>query len=210
MMGLMPDGLRTVWSIGGPRGVIDAIRPRLVSRTQFVRFAIDLETWKPPCAAEASVEIRHGLDELERLRQRSGGLPSEFHLDRLRGARRPYLGFHDGQIGHISWLFTPDDRPRLITLGPDEVELDGAFTLPAARGRGLLTAVECAILLDARGQGYARAYTHVAVDNVASRRGVAKTGFSPIGLVTLRWTLGVPWTSYVAESPPSLMVEQRS
>jgi hypothetical protein len=206
MMSLMPDGLRTVWSIGGPRGLIDAIRPRLVSRTQFVRFAIDLETWNPPRAAEPSVEIRHGLDELERLRQRSGGLPSEFHLDRLRGARRPYLGFYDGQIGHVSWLFTPVDRPRLITLGPDEVELDGAFTLPAARGRRLLTAVECAILLDARREGYARAYTHVAIDNVASLRGVAKTGFSPAGLVTLRWTLGLPWISYIAEHMVGLPV----
>jgi len=199
MIGLMPEGLRTFWTINGPRGVFDAIRPRLVSRTQFVRFAIDLETWRPPHAAPSSVEVRHGLDELERLRRHREDLPSEFYLDRLRGARRPYLGFHDGRVGHISWLFTPVERPRLITLGPDEVELDGAFTLPEARGQGLLTAVECAILLDARREGYARAYTHVAVDNVASLRGVRKTGFTPAGIVTLRWTLGLSWTSYIAE-----------
>jgi GNAT superfamily N-acetyltransferase len=184
--------------------MIEAIKPRLVSRTQFVRFAIDLRTWEPPRAAAPSVEIRRGLDELERLRQRDEPLPSEFYLDRLRGARRPYLGFYDGRIGHISWLFTPGDRPRLIALGPDDVELDGAFTLPEARGRGLLTAVEFAILLDARREGYARAYTHVAVDNVASLRGVRKTGFSPAGLVTLRWTLGLPWISYIAEQVAAL------
>ena len=160
--------------------MIDAIKPRLGSQTHFIRFEIDLQTWQPPWTPPASVEVRRGLDELERLRRGEPRLPTEFYLDRLRGARRPYLGFHDGRIGHISWLFTPGDRPRLITLGPDEVELDGAFTLPEARGHRLLTAVECAILLDARSEGYTRAYTHVAVDNVASLRG-AETGFSPAG-----------------------------
>jgi GNAT superfamily N-acetyltransferase len=150
------------------------------------------------------VEVRQGLDELERVRRHHGHLPTEFHLDRLRGAHRPYLGFHDGRIGHISWLFTPGDHPRLIALGRAEVELDGAFTLPEARGQGLLTAVECAILLDARREGYTKAYTHVAVDNVASLRGVRKTGFSPAGLVTLHWTLGLPWMTYIAEQAAAL------
>lgn len=204
MIALMPASLRTLWRVNGPRGVIEAIKPRLASRTQFVRFAIDLQAWEPPRAAPPSVQVRHGLDELERVRQRDEALPSEFYLDRLRGARRPYLGFQDGRIGHISWLFTPGDRPRLIALGPDEVELDGAFTLPAARGHGLLTAVECAMLLDARQEGYARAYTHVAVDNVASLRGVMKTGFSSAGVVTLRWTLGLHWISYIAEQAAGL------
>jgi ribosomal protein S18 acetylase RimI-like enzyme len=184
--------------------VIEAIRPRLASRTQFVRFAIDLRTWEPPRSAPPAVQVRQGLYELVRLRGSDEALPSEFYLDRLRGGRRPYLGFVEGRIGHISWLFTSDDRPRLIALGPDEIELDGAFTLPAARGRGLLTAVECAMLLDAKREGYARAYTHVAVDNVASLRGVAKTGFSSAGVVTLRWTLGLHWISYIAEQVTGL------
>ena len=170
------------------------------------RFEIDLEHWKPPCATPSSVEVFHGLEELERLRRCRPGLPPQFYLDRLRGARRPYLGFCDGEIGHISWLFTPGDRSRLIVLRPEEVELDGAFTLPEARGRGLLTMVECAMLLDARREGYARAYTHVAVDNVASVHGVKKTGFSEVGVVTVRWTLGRQSISYteLAASVPQV------
>ena len=207
MISSMPAAFRTFWQVTGPRGVVEAIKPRLASQTRFVRFAIDLHAWEPPRPTPPSVEIRHGLEELERLRRRQGGLSSEFHLDRLRGARRPYLGFCDGQIGHISWLFTPDDRPRLIVLRPEEVELDGAFTSPEARGRGLLTAVECAILMDAKREGYARAYTHVAVDNVASLRGVQKTGFSAVGIVTLRWTLGLPRISYAEEGASALPVQ---
>ena len=205
MIALMSQRLRTFWQVNGPRGVIEAIKPRVASRKQFVRFEIDLNTWEPR-AAPATVDVRHGLDELERVRRRRAHLPTEFYLDRVRGARRPYLGFHDGQIGHISWLFTPSDRPRLIELGSGEVELDGAFTLPEARGQGLLTAVECAILLDARREGYTKAYTHVAVDNVASLRGVRKTGFIPAGVVTLHWTLGLSWMTYIAEHAAALPV----
>ncbi len=204
MVALVPDRFRTFWKLNGPRGVVDAVKPRIASRKQFVRFEIDLRTWTPPPAPAASVEVRHGLDELERVRGQRPDLPIEFHLGRVRGARRPYLGFHDGQVGHISWLFTPGDHPRLIVLGSSEVELDGAFTLPEARGQGLLTAVERAILLDARREGYTKAYTHVAVDNTASLRGVRKTGFVPAGIVTLRWTLGVPRTTYVAEPAAAL------
>src|SRR5262249_2126761 len=150
--------------VGGPRAVVDGIKARLSSKTRWVRLAIDLDAWQPR-SIPPSVEIRRGIEELERLRERREGLPSEFYLDRLRGGCRPYLGFWDGQIGHISWLFTPEQGSRLIDLGAGEVELDGAFTLPEARGRGLLTAVECAILMDAKDEGYARAYTHVAIDN---------------------------------------------
>jgi len=195
---LLSDRICTFWRLNGLRGALDAVRPRIASRKEFVRFEIDLSTWEPR-HVPAGVEVRRGLDELERVRRNRSDLPTEFYLDRVRAARRPYLGFFDGQIGHISWLFTPSDRPRLIALGDGEVELDGAFTLPEARGRGLLTAVECAILLDARREGYTTAYTHVAVDNVASLRGVRKTGFLPAGVVTLRWTLGVARTTFVVQ-----------
>src|SRR5215470_2396845 len=108
-----------------------SLGPRTASRKEFVRFEIDLSTWEPR-HVPAGVEVRRGLDELERVRRNRSDLPTEFYLDRVRAARRPYLGFFDGQIGHISWLFTPSDRPRLIALGDGEVELDGAFTLPEA------------------------------------------------------------------------------
>jgi GNAT superfamily N-acetyltransferase len=205
MITLMPEALSTLWRVAGPRGVFQALKPRLASRMRCVRFAIDLHDWAPP-RATPSVEVRHGIAELERLRQRRAGLPPQFYLDRLRGVRRPYLGFWDGQIGHISWLLTPSDRPRLIVLGPEEVELDGAFTLPEARGRGLLSAVECAMLADAKSEGYARAYTHVAADNIASLRGVKKTGFSEIGILTQHWMLGVQWISHAEEKATVLQL----
>lgn len=199
VVGSMPVVLRTMWQVAGPRGFAAAVRLRMRSTIEFVRLGVDLQAWEPIVPAP-SVEVRSGLEELERLR-RTRRLPPQFYLDRLRGARRPYLGFVDGEIGHISWLFTPGAGRRLLPLQPDEVELDGAFTLPQARGRALLTAVESAMLVDARSEGYLRAFTHVAVDNIASLRGVRKTGFTPVGVVTLRWILGLSFVSFSADQP---------
>jgi RimJ/RimL family protein N-acetyltransferase len=74
--------------------------------------------------------------------------------------------------------------------------LDGAYTLPQFRGRGLLSAVERAILDDAKREDQRHAYTHVALDNVASLRGVMKTGFRPVGVLDWRWVLGAALVRY--------------
>jgi len=179
----------------GTRGAYEAIRTRLYSGGDYVRFAVDLTAWQPPAATDPAIEIRRGLAELVRART-SLAAPPQFYEDRVRGARRPYLGVWNGGVGHISWVFTHDDRTRLIRLRPGEVELDGAYTFPEYRGRGLLSAVERAILSDVKREGFQVAYTHVAVENRSSLRGVRKTGFRPVGIVRLRWLLGAPRARY--------------
>lgn len=175
--------------------VREALKTRIYGGGDFVRFAVDLTAWQPAGAAGQAIEIRRGLAELARVR---AGLPApaQFYLDRLSGARRPYLGLWNGSLGHISWVLTHEDWTRLVRLRPGEVELDGAYTFPTHRGRGLLSAVERAILNDVKAEGARVAYTHVAVDNPSSLHGVRKTGFRPIGIVKLRWFLGVPWMRY--------------
>lgn len=180
----------------GWSGVRQALRARLWGGGDFVRFAVDLATWQPAGTTDPAVEIRRGLIDLRAVRA-SLAAPRQFYEDRVRGARRPYLGLYDGSVGHISWVFTPGDRTRLIRLRPGEVELDGAYTFPSHRGRGLLSAVERAILDDVKGEGARVAYTHVSVENRASLRGVRKTGFRPVGIVRLRWLLGFALRRYI-------------
>jgi GNAT superfamily N-acetyltransferase len=177
--------------------VCDALRARLYDRQRYLRFTIDLRAWESTGVGSTEVEIRAGLGALVAFRESSSQtLPLEFYADRLQGARHPYLGLIDGHVGHISWMLTHGDHTRLIRLKPLEVELDFAYTFPEFRGRRLLTVVEQAILTDARRRGALTAYTHVAESNVASIRGVLKTGFRVAGTVTLRWLLGIAWRRF--------------
>jgi hypothetical protein len=186
--------VRVFWQLRGMESVCGLVRSKLFWHGRFVRFHVDLSHWQPrgPMAG-SGVEAREGtLDELRKFRRTTPGLPKEFFTDRTHGVRRFYLGLADGRIGHISWVFTSANRPLQIRLAPDEIMLDGAYTLPASRGRGLLSAVERVILDDAKKEGKRHAYTHVSVDNAASLNGVLKTGFRPIGILGWRWLLGVP------------------
>jgi predicted GNAT family acetyltransferase len=195
-----------VWSASGAVGLVKAIRSRTWQRLRFVQFRIDLEAWKPGPPPTPPLEVRAGLSELIRFREcvRST-LPVQFFQDEMRGAARPYLGLWQGEVGHISWLFTTGGHGRrlhLVQLGPGEVELDGAFTFRAFRGKGLLSAVEREMLRDAQREGARVAYTHVEEDNIASIKGVIKTGFAPYGVVTFSRLLGIEWTRWrPAKSP---------
>ena len=202
----MRDGvsaLRAVVASEGWAGIWTRCRSRLFSRGRFGRWEIDLARWAPPPPPVSTVEIRRvDRDELARVRRHAAGpLSPEFYADVFHGARCCYLAWCEGRIAHISWLFTSEDVTRQIRLRPGEVELNFAHTLPAFRGRGLLTAVETAMLRDAQLRGIARAYTHVGVDNVASARGVRKTGFTLTGVVTVTWLLGRCRARFTAVAP---------
>jgi GNAT superfamily N-acetyltransferase len=189
-----------VWSASGLVGLAGAIRSRTWQSKRFVQFRLDLAAWEPGPPPTPPLEVRNGLLELIRFRERAdGALPVQFFQDEMHGARRPYLGLWQGEVGHISWLFTADGRGRrlrLVRLGPDEVELDGAYTFRTFRGRGLLSVVEREILRDAKREGARIAYTHVEEDNIASIKGVIKTGFAPYGIVTFNRLVGVAWTHW--------------
>jgi GNAT superfamily N-acetyltransferase len=178
----------------GAKGLLNALRSHAWQRLRFVQFRIDLETWEPGPSPAAPLEVRKGMDELVRFRERAdSALPVQFFQDEMHGAARPYLGLWRGEVGHISWLFTAGGHGRrlhLVALGPGDVELDGAFTFRAFRGKGLLSVVEREILRDAKREGARVAYTHVETDNIASIKGVLKTGFAPHGIVTFSRLLG--------------------
>jgi GNAT superfamily N-acetyltransferase len=200
-----------VWSASGGIGLVRAVRSRTWQYRRFVQFRIDLEAWEPGPPPAPPLEVRTGLTELIRFRERAGeALPVQFFQDEMHGASRPYLGLWAGDVGHISWLFTTGGYGRrldLVRLGPEEVELDGAFTFRAFRGKGLLSAVEREMLRDAKREGARVAYTHVEEDNVASIKGVIKTGFAAYGIVTYYRCLGLSWTRWEPVTSPAASPE---
>jgi GNAT superfamily N-acetyltransferase len=189
-----------VWTASGAKGLVKAVRSRAWQRLRFVQFRIALDAWEPGPPPIPSLEIHKGLSELIRFREHAGSaLPVQFFQDEMHGAARPYLGLWQGEVGHISWLFTSGGHGRrlhLVRLGPGDVELDGAFTFRAFRGKGLLSAVEREMLRDAKREGARVAYTHVEADNIASIKGVLKTGFAPHGIVTFFRVLGLGWARW--------------
>ena len=189
-----------VWSASGLVGLATAFRSRTWQSKRFVQFRLDLDAWEPGPPPMPPLEVRTGLPELIRFREHAdAALPVQCFQDEMHGASRPYLGLWQGEVGHISWLFTAEGRGRrlrLVRLGPDEVELDGAFTFRAFRGRGLLSIVEREMLRDAKREGARIAYTHVEEDNIASIKGVIKTGFAPHGIVTFNRLVSVAWTHW--------------
>jgi GNAT superfamily N-acetyltransferase len=197
-----------VWSASGPMGLARALGSRAWQRLRFVQFRIDLDEWEPGPPPALPLEIRKGMEALTRFRECARSpLPVQFFQDQMHGASRPYLGLWQGEVGHISWLFTAGGHGRrlnLVQLGPGDVELDGAFTLRAFRGKGLLSAVEREMLRDAKRDGARCAYTHVEADNVASIKGVLKTGFAPHGSVTFLRLLGMVWTRWQPLTPLDL------
>lgn len=198
---------RGTWRLGGFRGLVEAFWCRLYRRQRFIRFGVELREWRIVDHPSDGLEAREGTpEELVRARAQTNELTIAFYADIARGARRFYVGLIDGEIRHISWVFAHGDPTLQMALAPDEIMLDSVYTVPAFRGRGLLPVVQRAILDDAKRQGYRYAYTHVEVDNVASIRGVRKTGFRPIGELHRLWVLGIPISRYVAARPEAAAI----
>ncbi len=61
--------------------------------------------------------------------------------------------------------------------------------------------MEREILRDAKHEGARVAYTHVEADNIASIKGVLKTGFTPHKIVTFSRVLGFERTRWQAHTP---------
>ena len=70
-----------------------------------------------------------------------------------------------------------------------EALLEGAFTIPGYRGRGLMPAAIARIANLHRRQGIRRLVTFVYTDNAASLKAIRKAGFVPRTLRTTRWRL---------------------
>jgi GNAT superfamily N-acetyltransferase len=188
-------GLIGACRMAGLAAVGHAARVRLSEEQRFIRFALGLDQASVLAAPGPFIEVREGVEALRGFRRRHDGpLPIQFVFDEVKGARRPYLGCWEGEVGHVSWLFAHDDpagRVRRLDLLPGEIEIDGCFTFAEFRGRGLFPAVLRTMLDGARRDGVVRAYMHVAENNVSSIRAVEKVGFQPVAAVTSRWFLGV-------------------
>jgi RimJ/RimL family protein N-acetyltransferase len=119
------------------------------------------------------------LADLDRTRKQLERVPWEFTCDRYDGVKDFFI-FRDsesGAVGHISWLYYQEHPNRTLRLGNKECEIMFCLTLPEFRGKGLYPATLRAILRYLKGRGYESCFICATDDNLASIRGIEKTGF---------------------------------
>ena len=88
---------------------------------------------------------------------------------------------------YVQWLVGPDENDKIRTLfgdrfpalKSDEMLLEGAFTLEAWRGKGIMGAAMAEIAAKGSEHGARRVITFVASDNTPSLKGCKKSGFEP-------------------------------
>lgn len=95
------------------------------------------------------------------------------------------LVIDSGYNRHIP-VYLGDNYPDLKQ---GEALLEGAFTVPGYRGRGLMPATIARIANLLRCQGIRRLVTFVYTDNTASLKAIRKAGFEPRALRTTHWRL---------------------
>lgn len=98
---------------------------------------------------------------------------------------------------YMQWLIGPDENDRVRELfggrfpclAPNELLLEGAFTLEQWRGKKIMAAAMARIAELGVARGGRWVLTFVAADNVPSLKGCAKAGFHPFVERSDRWRL---------------------
>jgi len=137
--------------------------------------------------------VKGNLSDLKSVRARLGRVPWEFKCDLYDGVREffVYVDAENGAIGHISWLYYSQDPNRTLRLGVKECEVMFCLTLPEYRGKGFYPAALTAIQRYLRERGFEKCFICVRQDNLASIRGVEKSGFRLAGTTRFRKLFGL-------------------
>ena len=111
--------------------------------------------------------------------------------------RRAFLakGAHNGFVAidqrngapcYVQWLFGARDNAFVArlkgfpVLAPHQALLENAYTPPAYRGFGIMSAAMALIAGRAAGIGARHVLTFVGLDNIASLKGCQRAGFNPL------------------------------
>jgi GNAT superfamily N-acetyltransferase len=184
---VLSDGAPTAWS---------AIRYRLYSDSTSLGLRRDLTLpfSKPAAKIPITVRALASTDDLSALDPQPG-LPADEALARL-GQRRLlgsglpvcYVAIApDSRPCYMQWAIPSAENHRMRAffgnlfpvLGPDEALLEGAYTPPAYRGQGIMSAAMAQVAERAADFGARWVITFVDERNTASLKGCARAGFAP-------------------------------
>lgn len=177
--------------------VFRAVTHRLGSRSRALGLRRDLRLLHPAPPAKIDLVVRPLApdDDLSFLDPRTEGLDSRAAYDRMVQRRFVADGFStcyvavapDGKICFMQWLIASRDNERIQSrwpglfppLAPDEALLEGAYTVEASRGKGVMAHAMARVAERAVQLGARWVITLVGDDNIASLKGCRKAGFVP-------------------------------
>lgn len=124
----------------GLKETINRIKSRYFSITKFDLFGCDLTSFNASSFnAEPDIEYCLGdIDELNKYRSEHPDLPREFYVDQTHGGKEFLLGYFNGELAQICWVFRKGDYSRFFDIvNETSCELNYIITLPKFRGKGL-------------------------------------------------------------------------
>ena len=105
---------------------------------RFLLFRRELDNPFPEVSQRDDILIKQiSVQELQKIRENHPKLSEEFFCDIYEGAKTCFVGFVDGKVAHIMWVFFAGDRSRFFNLEEKEAEINYAATLSQFRGLNL-------------------------------------------------------------------------
>lgn len=167
------------------------LRPLVLLREEHVWYDLDLTADRPRRALPPEVELVCAEASQWPLARAMEGGPDEGEIRQFSGVGGElWMVLDRGRAAFTCWIF-PRVTPAIAARGgwlplPEmTVCLENSATSPDHQGRGIAPGAWSAIADELRSRGIVTMITKVAVDNVPSRKAVAKVGFTEVAVMRL-------------------------
>lgn len=166
---------------GGVRGYAEFFYISLLRTNTFITFVADSRGDSVYLPDPNSLSFtRNDHKRLNEFR-RSRNLPKEFHCDQTHDARDFILGFWEGEVAYIHWIFHQNARTRFLNLGNDCAEVGYMVTLPEFRGKKICSNALTHTVQALSSEGVRSIFCVVHDRNIASIKAVKRAGFRESG-----------------------------
>jgi RimJ/RimL family protein N-acetyltransferase len=131
------------------------------------------------------------IHELITYRENTASRLWEFFCDIYDGVSDFFIFKDKAEIGHISWIYYKHHHNRILDLSKNEAEIKYSFTEPKFRGRGLYPATLVKIQKYLKDNGYRKVFICVDMENIASIKGIQKSGFEILSRIKIIKFMGL-------------------
>jgi len=151
---------------------------------RFLLFRRELDNPFPEVSQRDDILIKQiSVQELQKIRENHPKLSEEFFCDIYEGAKTCFVGFVDGKVAHIMWVFFAGDRSRFFNLEEKEAEINYAATLSQFRGLNLYPLTVRSISKWLKENEYRWLYGAIHDKNINAIKAIGKCGFEKIGKI---------------------------